>query len=163
VLFWPVESQGKTGVIVPRKEDPVAKSKRMKAYYAAHPEKAYERSRRAYLIRCGRVSASIPEFLSYLARSLRGSHRRRISTLTIDDLSKLWHDQEGLCAISRIPMTHRWGEGYVDTNISVDRIDNTKDYIVGNVRLVCHRINLMRGSLNDAELISWCRAVIGSS
>jgi hypothetical protein len=46
------------------------------------------------------------------------------------------------------------------TSLSVDRIDNSKGYIPGNVRLVCVAINAFRGTMNDEEMLKMARALI---
>ena len=47
-----------------------------------------------------------------------------------------------------------------DLAVSVDRIDNSLGYVLGNVRLVCSRVNLMMSNLDDAHFTWWCRAVV---
>lgn len=67
----------------------------------------------------------------------------------------MWRKQGGRCALSGIPMT--WAKG--DSNgwsqpfsLSLDRIDQTRSYEPGNVRLVCHCINCFRGRMSDDTL-----------
>ena len=81
-------------------------------------------------------------------------------TLKVEHMYELYDAQKGLCAFSAIKMTHRRQPEFFDTNISMDRIDNRHGYDIGNVRLVCYRINMMRGNMTDSELRSWCHAVV---
>jgi hypothetical protein len=53
----------------------------------------------------------------------------------------LWEKQKGLCALTGIPMTYKFYEGRVNTNLSVDRIDSAKGYSKDNVQLVCMAAN----------------------
>jgi hypothetical protein len=66
-------------------------------------------------------------------------------------LLELWKSQRGKCAYSRLPMTmwstdyHAKGTGYRDPYVvSVDRIDNRKGYVPGNVVLCCLCVNLFK-------------------
>lgn len=42
---------------------------------------------------------------------------------------------------------------------SIDRIDNTKEYVPSNVHLVDKRVNLMKGSLPIAEFVHLCKLI----
>lgn len=75
-------------------------------------------------------------------------------------LLELYNNQKGLCAISGVMMTYMRGSGRVYTNISIDRIDNSKGYIKGNVHLVCDVVNFMKHTLTINELIEWCKLII---
>ena len=46
-------------------------------------------------------------------------------------------------------------------NASLDRIDSSEGYVDGNVRIVCSRVNSMRGAGDDTELLWWCKQVLG--
>lgn len=45
-------------------------------------------------------------------------------------------------------------------NASLDRIDNSLGYVVGNVRFVAVMANLARGEYSDSELRSFCASVV---
>lgn len=47
-----------------------------------------------------------------------------------------------------------------ETTASLDRIDNNKDYVEGNVRWVHKIVNLMRSNFSDYELFFWCIFVV---
>lgn len=57
-------------------------------------------------------------------------------------------------------MTWEVGKGHVATNISIDRIMPKGKYEPGNVRLVCHVVNLMRRDMPDDAFIGWCNLVV---
>ena len=59
-------------------------------------------------------------------------------------------------------MTHIKGQGFVPTNISIDRIDNDRGYDIDNIRLVCYRANVIRSNMSDTELWAWCQAIYSS-
>ena len=73
-------------------------------------------------------------------------------TVTVDELVKLYHKQNGRCAVLGIEVTpvkkesgryvcNRW------TTLSLDRIDNNKGYSIDNLRITCWAANGMRGTL----------------
>lgn len=77
-------------------------------------------------------------------------------------LFDLFKSQDGLCAISKLPMT--WmHEGLASnhgsrrgTNISIDRIDPEQGYLPENIRLVCDRVNKLKSNMVDGDLYFWC-------
>lgn len=69
-------------------------------------------------------------------------------TIDTDYLISLWKSQKGKCAITNMPMAHKFKNL---RSISVDRIDSAKGYIIGNVQLVCQWVNLAKGSHSDDE------------
>lgn len=104
---------------------------------------------------------SIDNFLSLKLAGLRSRHRSKKfagKPITLDDLRFLYDKQGGICAISGLPMYATTDES--DLSVSVDRIDNGLGYVLGNVRLVCSRANLMMSNLDDAHFVWWCRAVV---
>ena len=83
--------------------------------------------------------------------------------LDVEFLLGIYQEQQGLCAISGLPLT--WGyEGQEHansgdrrgTNISIDRIDSSRGYVPGNVRLVCDRVNRIKSNMDDTDLYFWC-------
>lgn len=88
---------------------------------------------------------------------------------TLDLLLRLYKDQGGRCAVSKLPMT--WAveteknAGHHDrrgTNISIDRIDSSKGYEKKNVRLVCEKVNQIKSSMSDVDLYFWSAQISGS-
>lgn len=80
-------------------------------------------------------------------------------SLTINDLKEIWKTQNGRCAISGVQMT--WGRGRFQlTSVSVDRIDNSVGYIKGNIRFICHSVNVFRSVGTDEEMIEMARAIV---
>ncbi len=93
------------------------------------------------------------------------SHLLQLSTYKRSALSKiflldLFYRQDGLCAITAQPMTHIRGQGRINTNISLDRIDSTKGYTEDNVQLVCCIVNIMKHNMTDVELRFWCSQIL---
>ena len=42
---------------------------------------------------------------------------------------------------------------------SLDRIDNSKGYIVGNVQWVHKQVNFMKGTMEQKEFIKFCKLI----
>jgi len=47
--------------------------------------------------------------------------------------------------------------------MSLDRIDNSQGYVIGNVRLICYSINAFRANGTDAEMIAIARAIVATA
>jgi len=104
--------------------------------------------------------SSSPE--AYLFTRLNNKARKVEISITKEDLRAMWDAQQGKCAITGMHMTYypRRMRDSTGLNASVDRIDQSKGYEKGNVRLVCYRVNVMRHSGEDADLLWWCKQII---
>lgn len=80
--------------------------------------------------------------------------------ITKQYLKELWDKQEGLCAISAIPMTYIHGKGRTITNVSIDQINPKEGYTIGNIQLVCMAVNQMKSDLSMKELHMFCKAIL---
>jgi len=67
--------------------------------------------------------------------------RTKEFSLTPYDLSIIWEKQEGRCAYTKLPLLATANQF---NTASLDRIDSSKGYVVGNVQLVCAAINKMK-------------------
>lgn len=79
----------------------------------------------------------------------------RECSITLDDLYKLFENQNNHCAISGIEFIP--GDKLYD--YSLDRIDSKIGYVIGNIQLVCTIINRMKTDLPQHEFIQLCRLV----
>jgi len=68
--------------------------------------------------------------------------------LTRDQVHELWQQQQGQCCYSGLPMTTELGH---PNKITLDRIDSSKGYILGNVALCTYRVNLMKREMSVQE------------
>lgn len=129
-------------------------------------------SKRGYYKRsckdCHRAKAasykySSPENYLYsrLGRQNKGASQVEVK-IKKEDLKELWEQQQGKCAVTGMHMTYypRAQRNSTGLNASVDRIDSTDIYRKGNVRLVCSKVNMMKGAGEDADLLWWCKQVI---
>lgn len=90
----------------------------------------------------------------------RAKNKKISFEITKQDLKNLWHEQKGLCAISKIPMTYIMENGRTFTNLSVDRKNPHIGYTKDNVQLVCMAVNQMKSDLSKEELLMFCKAIV---
>jgi hypothetical protein len=107
------------------------------------------------------------EFTPFRWFVLRAEYRDRNKNygcdLTIEHLKVLWESQNGKCPFTGLDLilpydSDGWKE-YSPYNASIDRIDNSKGYMQGNVRFISVMANLARQSFSDIQLIEFCKAV----
>jgi hypothetical protein len=67
-------------------------------------------------------------------------------------LEELWHSQNGLCAVSGVKMQTESGTRSMKNAYrgSLDRIDNSKGYVKGNVRFTTHWVNNAKSTWPDS-------------
>lgn len=86
-------------------------------------------------------------------------------TVSLEYLWLLYENQNRKCAISGEPLVftknYRFYKDY--QNASLDRIDSSKGYIEGNVQWVHKKVNLMKNSMTDKELIEWCMKIVSNA
>lgn len=104
-------------------------------------------------------------FRYFVARArLRSKKKKYDMNITVKYLKQLWDTQNGICPFTGwnllLPKctNHAW-EVSTPMNASLDRIDNSKGYIEGNVRFVSYMANLARQSFKDDQLREFCKAV----
>jgi hypothetical protein len=78
-----------------------------------------------------------------------GAKKRDIEfNISIEDAYSVW---TGKCALSGVILDK--------TTLSLDRIDSSLGYIVGNIQWVHKDINYMKQELSDSTFIKWCSLV----
>jgi hypothetical protein len=73
---------------------------------------------------------------------------------------ELWNKQNGLCAISKIPMTYEIDSGRIYTNVSIDQIEQGKGYTEDNVQLVCMAVNQLKSDWDMNTVKYICKMVV---
>jgi hypothetical protein len=95
---------------------------------------------------------------------LAGARKRGIEvSISIEDAWAKFLGQKGACAYSgrQLKIGQRCkGASVRYGSASLDRIDSTKGYILGNVHWIHKDLNLMKLDLSESEFLSWCRAVV---
>jgi hypothetical protein len=99
---------------------------------------------------------------SYLTYLRSKAINRKESCISIDDLVKLFNNQNGKCALTGWDMTMILGSGVINTNASIDRIDSSKGYIDGNIQFVCRIVNTAKSNLSQDEFINLCETIINN-
>lgn len=95
------------------------------------------------------------------ARSRKQHEPTDLNHIYIKDL---WEKQNGICSITGWQLilpkdTGGWQESS-PRNASIDRIENDRGYVQGNVRFIALIANLARGQFSDVELREFCKAVV---
>jgi hypothetical protein len=98
----------------------------------------------------------IDKLYSKLRYEVQSGHRRKYRAkltwhISQAHLYNCYHKQKGKCALSGQKMTWLTGQGKVDTNISVDRIDPTLGYEPDNIQLITYRCNIMKHNLKEKD------------
>jgi hypothetical protein len=84
--------------------------------------------------------------------------------LTLEYLAELWESQNGICPFTGFSLELRTHTecNNIKLNIrtaSLDRIDNSKGYVKGNVRFVSVMFNFARNAFSDNEVIEFAKAI----
>jgi len=98
--------------------------------------------------------------------------RRKAFRITQDYLISLLVKQNGLCALSGVPLTFVTKrtieegdavgdpEKFAATNVSIDRIDPRYGYVYGNIQLVTSYANRAKGEMKCNEFLQFCLNVV---
>ena len=93
---------------------------------------------------------------------VKKSHRRNIPfdpLFTPEDAEEIFVKQNGLCAISGIPIPLRPFKSYKKLTASLDRINSFLGYTKNNVQWVHKHINLMKSKLDEETFLLLCNVV----
>jgi len=89
---------------------------------------------------------------------LKHAEARRLPVdVTIEDAWALFLEQERKCALSGVPLV--CGPRQRDRTASLDRIDNSKGYVGGNLQWLHKDINWMKGRFSQDDFVRWCHTV----
>lgn len=121
-----------------------------------------------------RSSAIYLEQIELTPRELRRMYKRSVDrakehskphTISYEDFLDLWNRSKKCCALSGIPFTTANVEGNRRRPFfpSLDRIDFSKGYEPGNVRLVCVLVNIARADYSDQLFFTLVRGLVLSN
>ncbi len=89
--------------------------------------------------------------------------RSKEFNVSIEYLWELYEKQDRKCVLTGLFIVFGRNGHCNETSASLDRIDNNKGYIKGNVRWVLKDINMIRGNYNTDYFIELCNAVTDNS
>lgn len=94
--------------------------------------------------------------------SLRNAKKRfKEFNLTLEDLKRVWEQQNGICPYTglKLELPSYRGCKNVWYRASLDRIDSSKGYVVGNIQFVSTPINLMKSTMSDLETKQYLKLI----
>ncbi len=92
---------------------------------------------------------------------LQNAKKRNIPiNITQEYIWDLFLKQDRKCAITGLKLLF---SNKQSTTASLDRIDNSKGYIEGNIQWVHKRINKMKHAFNEDDFIQWCHLVANNT
>lgn len=95
---------------------------------------------------------------SWFSKYFERKNKKRIGTITIEDVYNIWIKQDKKCALSGIDISFEKNENGISA--SIDRIDSKKEYEIDNVQLVHKDVNLMKNRFNQNYFIEICEKII---
>lgn len=117
-----------------------------------------KKCRRAYRYEVNQTLDS--HIRAILARAKEDRRKLKVE-IDLQYLKNLWDTQEGKCAISGLVMDHtRNPRKHNLYNASLDRIDSSQGYIVGNVQWLCWMVNRMKGENTLEQLLEICNNIV---
>lgn len=80
--------------------------------------------------------------------------------ITIQEAWNVFIEQKKLCALSGVPLIiFPNNDKYYLQTASLDRIDSTKGYVLGNIQWVHKRVNFLKRDYSERELLFWCNEI----
>jgi hypothetical protein len=83
-------------------------------------------------------------------------------SLTLQDLKTQWELQNGICPYSGVELqynTHSNKNNNPIFTASLDKIDSSKGYIVGNIQFVSMSINYMKNTMSHEKTLELCHII----
>lgn len=105
-----------------------------------------------------KFNRDIDSRLRNLCTKARG--RSKEFNLIDTDLLDLWDKQNGRCAYTKLPLLATANQF---NTVSLDRVDSSKGYVVGNIQLVCAAINKMKQEYTEEMFLLFCLLVTQNS
>lgn len=100
------------------------------------------------------------EFLRDYKRNMLAGAKRRASVNGIDfDITEEDIEIPSICPILEVPLVIGT-KGDYEYSPSLDRIDNSKGYVKGNIQVISKKANSMKNSATLEELRAFCKNVL---
>ena len=78
--------------------------------------------------------------------------------INLEDLKKQWELQKGICPYSGVKLILKATKDPI-YKASLDRIDSSKGYIIGNIQFVSQSINYMKNSMSHDDTLKLCKII----
>jgi hypothetical protein len=142
-----------------REANPEKVRARNQAWRMANPELLITIQRKSRAVRKKRSLTDPDIALRNMVTSARTRAKKdhREFDIDVDYVKKLWQRQQGLCKLSRLPMSIAIGSA--ELRVSLDRINNAKGYVKGNVQLLRSMVNNAKNRYTQTAFLNMCRAV----
>jgi len=82
--------------------------------------------------------------------------RTKEFSINTSDLLEVLIKQDGRCAYTKLPLLATANQF---NTVSLDRVDSSKGYVVGNIQLVCAAINKMKQEYTEEMFLLFCLLV----
>lgn len=100
---------------------------------------------------------------TYWTRTINGAKQRKLSfDISIKEAWETYINQNGRCALSKIPIFFQPPCGFIENNISkasLDRIDSKKGYKKNNIQWITSEINTIKNNFDQNYFIQLCSLV----
>ena len=104
---------------------------------------------------------------TYMLKGVRDRAKQKFieCTITLEELKELYDVQDRRCAKTKREFVFNTvGNGSVNLNApSLDRIDNSKGYILSNVQLVVYQYNVAKNKGTEQELIQLAKDILNAA
>lgn len=88
-------------------------------------------------------------------------HRNKEVQISLQDLVDRWKLQNGKCAYTGLKLILvEKDTAWKQSTASIDRIDSSKGYILGNIQWVHKRVNTMKNDMSEDEFLLWCHTIV---
>ena len=102
------------------------------------------------------IRSSMNEFIRRVRARKKTKHRFAEYNIDCEYLIKVWNDQKGLCAYTKVPLVLPSYKHYKLTNYnykaSIDRIDSSRGYEVGNIQFISYTMNNLKSNMTTGEV-----------
>lgn len=103
---------------------------------------------------------------TYFTHIKTGARLRNFEfNVTYEYLWELYESQGRICALSgeSIYIDKHYGQRTNEQTASLDRIDSSKGYVVGNVQWVHKVVNGIKSDMRQEDFIAWCKKISDNS
>ena len=100
--------------------------------------------------------STLESWIKTILKSKKNDKRKLLVDIDESYLIELWNNQQGLCYYTSIPMDWRSRKSELDS-ASLERIDPSAGYEVGNVVWCCFAINVMKNKSSIENFVEFVR------